>query len=239
MPVANSNVVQPDTDNLATSDLARSFAKAEIEPHAAQWYCDAVFPSAAIRKMAEIGLLGMTAPARFGGSDASAASLAIAVEEIARADASCALVLSMANSLSILSLMSYGTREQQDEWLPRIVSGECIACFTLTEPQVGSNAAAIKTAALRQRDRYILQGNKQFISLGSVASLAFVFALTDPDASAKGISCFRADPSERLSRWCARRASSAFALPIPARSPSTMLKWPRARCLASPARAIA
>jgi alkylation response protein AidB-like acyl-CoA dehydrogenase len=173
--------VQPDTDNLATSDLARSFAKAEIEPHAAQWDRDAVFPSAAIRKMAEIGLLGMTAPARFGGSDASAASLAIAVEEIARADASCALVLSMANSLSILSLMSYGTREQQDEWLPRIVSGECIACFTLTEPQVGSNAAAIKTAALRQRDRYILRGNKQFISLGSVASLAFVFALTDPD----------------------------------------------------------
>jgi alkylation response protein AidB-like acyl-CoA dehydrogenase len=182
--------VQPDTDNLATSDLARSFAKAEIEPHAAQWDRDAVFPSAAIRKMAEIGLLGMTAPARFGGSDASAASLAIAVEEIARADASCALVLSMANSLSILSLMSYGTREQQDEWLPRIVSGECIACFTLTEPQVGSNAAAIKTAALRQRDRYILRGNKQFISLGSVASLAFVFALTDPEAGAKGISCF-------------------------------------------------
>ena len=112
------------------------------------------------------------------------------MEEIARADASCALVLSMANSLSILSLMSYGTREQQDEWLPRIVSGECIACFTLTEPQAGSNPAAIRRRPCANVTSYILRGNKQFISLGSVVSLAFVFALTDPEAGAKGISCF-------------------------------------------------
>lgn len=144
----------------------------------------------AVRKMAEVGLLGMTAPARVGGSEASAVSLAIAIEEIARADASTALVLSMANSLSILSLMTFGTSAQQDAWLPRIVSGDCIACFTLTEPQVGSNAAAIRTTALRQGDRYILRGTKQFISVGSVSKLAFVFALTDPAAGAKGISCF-------------------------------------------------
>ena len=182
--------MQPDTDQLAILDLARAFTRAEITPHAAQWDRDAVFPSTAIRKMAEVGLLGMTAPSRFGGSDASAVALAMAVEEIARGDASCALVISMANSLSILSLMSYGNKEQQDEWLPRIVSGDCIACFTLTEPQVGSNAAAIKTTALRRGDRYILRGSKQFISLGSAASLAFVFALTNPAAGAKGISCF-------------------------------------------------
>lgn len=145
---------------------------------------------AAVRKMAKIGLLGMTAPARFGGSEASAVSLAIAIEEIARADASTALVLSMANSLSILTLMTFGTSSQQDAWLPRIVSGECIACFTLTEPQVGSNAAAIRTTALKKGDRYVLRGNKQFISLGSVSRLAFVFALTEPGAGDKGISCF-------------------------------------------------
>ena len=142
------------------------------------------------RKMAEIGLLGMTAPAKFGGSEASAVSLAIAVEEIARADASCALVLSMANSLSILCLMQYGTPQQQAEWLPRIVAGECIACFTLTEPQAGSNAAAIKATAMRRGDRYVLRGSKQFISLGSVSRLAFVFAMTEPGAGTKGISCF-------------------------------------------------
>jgi alkylation response protein AidB-like acyl-CoA dehydrogenase len=182
--------VRSDAEQIAVRDLARDFARVELAPHAAQWDRDAEFPMAAICKMAEVGLLGMTAPARFGGSDASAVSLAIAIEEIARADASAALVLSMANSLSILSLMAFGTTEQQDAWLPRIVSGDCIACFTLTEPQVGSNAAAIKTTARRKGKRYVLCGTKQFISLGSVSKLAFVFALTEPSAGAKGISCF-------------------------------------------------
>lgn len=177
-------------DHKAVRDLARAFAQNEIAPNAAEWDRDATFPSAVIRKMADVGLLGMTAPGRFGGSEASAVSLAVAVEEIARADASCALVLSMANSLSILSLIQYGTPEQQAEWIPQIVSGECIACFTLTEPQAGSNAAAIKATAMRQQDRYILRGSKQFISLGSVSRLAFVFAMTEPDAGARGISCF-------------------------------------------------
>lgn len=182
--------MQLNPDHIAIRDLARVFAQNEIAPFAAAWDRDATFPSAVIRKMADVGLLGMTAPTGFGGSDASAVSLAIAVEEIARADASCALVLSMANSLSILCLMQYGTTQQQKEWLPRIVSGECIACFTLTEPQTGSNAAAIRTTATRWADRYVLRGSKQFISLGSVSKLAFVFALTDPGAGAKGISCF-------------------------------------------------
>ena len=177
-------------DHIAVRDLARAFAQNEIAPYAAEWDREATFPSAAIRKMAEVGLLGMAAPAKFGGSEASAVSLAIAVEEVARADASCALVLSMANSLSILCLMQYGTPQQQDEWLPSIVSGECIACFTLTEPQAGSNAAAIKATATRRGEHYVLRGSKQFISLGSVSRLAFVFAMTEPDVGAKGISCF-------------------------------------------------
>jgi alkylation response protein AidB-like acyl-CoA dehydrogenase len=177
-------------DHIAVRDLARMFAQNEIAPYAAEWDRDATFPSAVIRKLAKVGLLGMTASAKFGGSEANAVALAIAVEEIARADASCALVLSMANSLSILCLMQYGTPQQQSEWLPRIVSGECIACFTLTEPQAGSNAAAIKATATRRGDHYILRGSKQFISLGSVSQLAFVFAMTEPDAGAKGISCF-------------------------------------------------
>lgn len=170
--------------------LARRFAYDEIAPHAAQWDVDAGFPGAAIKKMADIGLLGMTAPADYGGIGANSVSLAIAVEEIARADASCALVLSMANSLSILTLVAFGTEAQRRQWLPAIVSGDCLCCFTITEPQAGSDASAMKTTAVRKGGGYVINGTKQFISLGSVSKLAFVFAVTEPNRGAKGISCF-------------------------------------------------
>lgn len=171
-------------------DLARSFARREIAPYAAQWDRDATFPTEAVRAMAQVGLLGMTAPEAWGGSAADAVSLALAVEELAAADASCALVLSMANSLTILSLMTFGSEEQKMRWLPGAVSGDYVACFTVSEPHAGSNAAKIRTVARKVGDRYVINGTKQFITTGSVAGLAFVFASTDPDAGARGISCF-------------------------------------------------
>jgi butyryl-CoA dehydrogenase len=170
--------------------LAREFARIEIAPHAAQWDRDAHFPMEVMRRMASVGLLGMTAPESFGGSGADSVALALAVEEIARADASCALVLSMANSLSILLLMSYGTPAQQAAFMPHIVSGACFACFTISEPNAGSNAAKMRTRAVKKGDQYVITGTKQFITTGSVSRLAFVFAVTEPDAGAKGISCF-------------------------------------------------
>jgi butyryl-CoA dehydrogenase len=170
--------------------LAREFARSEIAPYAAQWDRDASFPRQVFREMANAGLLGMTAPESFGGSGADSVALALAVEEIARADASCALVLSMANSLSILLLMSYGTPIQQERFMPEIVSGACLACFTMSEPHAGSNAAKMRTRAVKKGDRYVISGTKQFITTGSVSQLAFVFAVTDPDAGTKGISCF-------------------------------------------------
>src|SRR3981189_2827626 len=125
--------MQLTADQKQIAALARDFACGEIAPYAAQWDRDASFPMATIRKMAEVGLLGMTAPERFGGSGADTVALATPIEEVARADASCALVLSMANSLSVLSLVTFGTAEQQSHWLPQIVRGDCIACFTLTD----------------------------------------------------------------------------------------------------------
>lgn len=174
----------------AARDLARRFAQKEIAPHAARWDRDAEYPIETIRRMGEVGLLGMTAPERWGGSGADSVSLALAVEEIAAADASCALVLSMANSLTILSLLSFGTDEQQERWLPGAVRGDYVACFTVSEPHAGSNAATMKTRARKLGHRYIITGTKQFITTGSVAGLAFVFASTDPSAGTKGISCF-------------------------------------------------
>ena len=170
--------------------LAREFARANIAPYAAQWDRDASFPMQVFREMANAGLLGMTAPESFGGSGADSVALALAVEEVARADASCALVLSMANSLSILLLMTYGNPVQQARFMPDIVSGACLACFTMSEPHAGSNAAKMRTRAVKKGDRYVISGAKQFITTGSVSRLAFVFAVTDPDAGTKGISCF-------------------------------------------------
>lgn len=171
-------------------DLAREFAERDIAPHAAAWDRDAAFPHEAVKKMAELGFLSMTAPLEYGGSDADAVSLALVVEEIARADASCALIVSMANSLTINTLLQFGTEEQRREWLPAVAAGDGTACFAISEPHAGSNAAAMKTSAVRRGDRYVINGVKQFISFGSAARLAFVFAVTEPSAGTGGISCF-------------------------------------------------
>lgn len=182
--------MQPTDRQQEIRSLARKFARQEIVPHAAEWDRLASFPREVVRRMGEVGLLGMTAPTEYGGAEADAFSLAIAVEEIARGDASCALVLSMANSLSINTLMEFANDLQRERWLRRIVSGDCISCFTISEPHAGSDAAAMKTRAVRKDGRYVISGVKQFISLGSVSELAFVFAVTDPAAGTKGISCF-------------------------------------------------
>jgi butyryl-CoA dehydrogenase len=174
----------------AVQQLAREFAKKEIAPHAAQWDREARFPKEAVQRMADVGLLGLSAPEKFGGSAADSVALALAVEEIACADASCALVLSMANSLSILTLLRYGTPAQQAQYIPQFASGATLACFAMSEPHAGSNAAKMRTRAIRKGERYAISGTKQFITIGSVSRLAFVFAVTDPSAGTNGISCF-------------------------------------------------
>jgi butyryl-CoA dehydrogenase len=170
--------------------MARELARREIAPHAAQWDCEVRFPNEAVQRMAEAGLLGMTAPEKFGGSGADSVALALAVEEIARADATCALVLSMANSLAILTLLRYGTPDQQAKFIPQIASGAALACFAMSEPHAGSNAAKMRTRAVRKGEGFVISGTKQFITMGSVSRLAFVFAVTDPASGSKGISCF-------------------------------------------------
>lgn len=171
-------------------DLAREFARREVEPYADEWDRAAKFSPAVITKMAELGLLGMTAPTEWGGVEADTVSLVAAVEAIARADATIALIVSMANSLSVRTLLNYGNEAQIGKWLPAIVSGEAIASFAITESHCGSDPVSMKTRAVRKGKRYVISGEKSFISFGSVAKLCFLFAVTDPDAGAKGISCF-------------------------------------------------
>lgn len=169
---------------------ARAFAEAELAPHAARLDQEEIFPQDAVKRMGELGLLGMIAPEEWGGSGADAISLAVAIEEIAAGDATCAIMLSAFNSLFVGSLLYFGSDDLKRKYLPGLVKGEAIGCFALTEPHAGSDASNIRTRAKRVGDNFIINGSKQFITAGAVADLAVLFAVTDPDAGPAGISCF-------------------------------------------------
>ena len=171
-------------------DMARSFAAERLAPFAAEWDREARFPAEAVAAMGELGLLGMLVPEEWGGAGVDYLSYALAVEEIAAGDASCSTVMSVHNSVGCLPVLRFGSQDQKQRYLRDLASGRMLACFCLTEPGAGSDAAAIRCRARRDGDAYVLDGAKQFISNGSKAGLAVVFAVTDPGAGKRGISAF-------------------------------------------------
>ena len=169
---------------------ARSFAREQLAPHAAQWDRSGEFPRAALRRMGELGLLGMTVPERWGGVGADAVSLAVALEEIAAGDAACATIMSGHNSVGCMPIYLFGTDEQKQRFLVPMARGQMLSAFCLTEPQGGSDAGALSTRARRDGEHYVLSGTKQFITTGRNAEVALVFALTSPELGRRGISAF-------------------------------------------------
>ncbi len=170
-------------------DMARAFAQKELAPHAADWDRTARFPKAALAELGRLGFMGMLVPAEYGGAGADHVSYALALEEIAAGDGATSTILSV-NLLCCGALLQYGSDEQKGRFLRPLATGERLAAFCLTEPHAGSDAAAIKTRARRRGNRWILSGTKQFITSGSTAQLALVFAVTDPAAGRHGISAF-------------------------------------------------
>lgn len=171
-------------------DSVREFAREQLLPHAAQWDRDAKFPHAALKAMAELGLMGMTVPEQWGGAGIDFVSLALALEEIAAGDGACSTIVSVQNSVVCGPLLHFGTDQQKTDWLVPLARGEQLGCFCLSEPQAGSDAAALRSRARRDGDYYVINGSKQFITSGKHADLAIVFAVTDPAAGKKGISAF-------------------------------------------------
>ncbi len=171
-------------------DMARDFAQRELAPNAAQWDKEAKVPENVLAKMAELGLLGMCVDPQWGGAGADYLSYILAVEEIAAGDAATSTVMVVNNVPVCAALADYGTDEQKAQFLTPIASGEHIGAFCLTEPQAGSDASNLRTRAVKKGDRYVINGQKQFITSGAIASSAMIFAVTDPDAGPKGISCF-------------------------------------------------
>ena len=171
-------------------DSVRDFVQSRVVPFAADWDRDDHFPREQLAEMAELGLFGMFIPEQWGGSGADYLSFALAIEEVAAGDGSCSTILSVNNSVVCSVLLASASEFLKQTYLKPLAAGSKLGCFCLTEPQAGSDAAALKTRAQKQGDEYVLNGSKAFITSGKNADVAIVFAVTDPDAGKKGISAF-------------------------------------------------
>lgn len=176
-------------------DAARAFAQEQLAPHAGEWDRAGALPEAVVKQMGALGLLGMLVPAEWGGTRTDDLAYALAIEEVAAGCASCSTLMSVHNSVGCVPILKFGTDAQKQTWLPRLVTGEVIGAFCLTEPQSGSEADALKTRAVLDGDAWVLNGAKQFTTNGARAGMAIVFAVTDPDRGKKGLSAFIVDTS--------------------------------------------
>ncbi|MBN1660044.1 MAG: acyl-CoA dehydrogenase [Anaerolineae bacterium] len=171
-------------------DMVRDFADKEIAPRAAEVDKTEEFPAENLRKMGELGLLGLPYPEKYGGGGGDYLSYAIAVEEISRACGSTGLIYAAHVSLGCGPIYSFGTEAQKQKWLPGLCSGLGLGAFGLTEPEAGSDAGATRTTAVRDGDEYVINGSKMWITSGAIADVLTVTAKTDPGAGTRGISGF-------------------------------------------------
>src|SRR6185295_4727745 len=171
-------------------DTARDFAQSELAPNAGRWDHEGWLPEALLAKLGELGFLGMVVPEEWGGSFTDYTAYALAMEEISAGCAATGGVMSVHNSVGCGPILAWGTEAQKQAWLPDMAAGRKIGCFCLTEPQAGSEANNLRTRAALKNGRWVLNGNKQFVTNGKRAAVAIVFAVTDPDLGKKGLSAF-------------------------------------------------
>ncbi len=170
--------------------MVREFAEKEIAPIAAELDKKEEYPHKTLEKMAKLGLLGVIIPTEYGGAGLDNISYSIIVEEISRKCASTGVITSVHNSLVSWPILKYGTEEQKKKYLPPLAKGEKIGAFAATEPNAGSDLGAMKTTAVLKGNKYIINGDKTFITSGSEAGIIIIFAVTDKEAGSKGISAF-------------------------------------------------
>jgi len=175
-------------DQRAIGDVARDVAQREIAPHVAEWDRKHVFPRALYAKLTEAGLMGMLVPEKFGGVGADYVSYALAIEELARVDAGTAVTVSV-HSMICNAIAQLGSQQQKEQWLETLATGDVIAGFGLTEPDAGSDAAAIRSTARRDGDAWVLNGRKQWCTNGAYSGVVMAMFRTG-GPGAKGISAF-------------------------------------------------
>jgi alkylation response protein AidB-like acyl-CoA dehydrogenase len=174
-------------EHLMVQQAARNFAQTELLPGVIERDEKQLFPAEQIKKMGDLGFMGMMVDPKYGGSGLDTISYVIAMEEISKVDASASVVMSVNNSLVCWGLQAFGTEEQKQEWLPLLASGQIHGAFCLSEPEAGSDATSQKTTAIDMGDYYLVNGTKNWITNGSSASFYIVIAQTDADKKHKGI----------------------------------------------------
>ena len=173
-----------------TREMVRDFAQNEVKPAAQDRDHSGEFPWDLIRKMGSLGLLGLPIPEEYGGAGSDTVCYAIAVEELARVCGSTAITVAAHTSLGTYPIWRFGSETQRARYLPRLASGQGLAAFGLTEPEAGSDAGSTRTRALADGDGWVLQGQKTFITNGSIAETVLITAVTDPGQGTRGISSF-------------------------------------------------
>jgi alkylation response protein AidB-like acyl-CoA dehydrogenase len=177
-------------EHLLLRDSLREFARARLAPFAAQWDKDHTFPVDALRELAALGCYGIAVPEQYGGAGMDTTALAVALEEIAAGDGGVSTVVSVNNCPVCAILLKFGSEAQKQAFLVPLARGTALGAFCLTEPHVGSDAASLRTSAVRDGDHYVINGVKQFITSGKNADYAIVIAVTDKAAGKRGISAF-------------------------------------------------
>jgi alkylation response protein AidB-like acyl-CoA dehydrogenase len=175
---------------------ARDFAQNEIAPVAAEVDETGVFPLETIRKMGEMGFMGIEIPEQYGGAGMDTIAYVLALEEICKADAAHGTVMSVNNSLFCYGILRFGTEEVKEKFLKPVASGQAIGSYSLTEPMSGSDAATMRSRAVLDGDTYILNGRKSWVSSAPKADYVLVFMMTDPDKGHRGISAFLTESSQ-------------------------------------------
>ncbi|MBI2078244.1 MAG: acyl-CoA dehydrogenase family protein [Euryarchaeota archaeon] len=177
-------------DQELVRDTVRRFCRDEMMPRAKAIDKTGEFPRDMVKRMGELGLLGMFVPPDYGGAGSDYVSFGLTAEEITRASATCSVIWGANTSLTCGPIYNFGTEEQKHRFLPKLCSGEYLGAYALTEPQAGSDAANLQTTARKEKDEFVLDGQKTFITNGSVADVIVVFATMDKKAGHRGISAF-------------------------------------------------
>jgi alkylation response protein AidB-like acyl-CoA dehydrogenase len=182
--------LQLSSEHEMIRQVARDFAQNEIAPIAAEFDESGEFPLETIRKMGEMGFMGIEVPEEYGGAGMDTMAYILALEEICKADAAHGTIMSVNNSLFCYAILRFGTEEQKLKYLLPVASGKAIGAYSLTEPMSGSDASTMRTRAVREGDVYVLNGRKSWVSSAPKADLILVFCVTDPEKKHRGISAF-------------------------------------------------